>query len=951
MSNFRLLFVLLLVFSFTGLGTYAQSKGKITGKVTEKDNNEPIPYANVIIEGTSLGAASDFDGNYVILNVPPGLHKVTASIIGFQKVTVQDVRVNVDFTTRLDFALKTSAVDLPAVVIQGERNPLIRQDLTNPTVAITAESISELPVDQISDVIKLQAGVVTGDDGALHIRGGYGNEIAYSLNGVSLNDPYGNSRSIGVATNAVQEVSVSTGTFTAQYGDALSGVVNYVTKEGGDKYSFGVKAYGGDYVTNRTELFNNIDKIDALNRGRIEATLGGHVPYINNMNFYFSGVYENFKGMYYGKRLYEPTDSYLSRDNFRVGDSRRGTTTSPSTDSYFFNPYSSDSTGLPTGDGATVAMDPSTSWNVQGNLSYKFSPTVKLKIESVYSKDKSKSYSLAYKYNPDGVGTSYGEGLINSLDFTHTISGNVFYTLKASYGYNTSKYYLYDNYDDPRYLPSLYAQYIGNTDFLAGGTSNTRTSRRTTTIGVKGDIVAQVKTHEFKAGFELRSHKLDYESYAVEIGKLKADGSFGTLTNSDILYDPTLQIIRRIPTSQSLFTRYSKKPTQFAAYIQDKMELASTFIFNAGLRFEYFDPNSDYNPNISQNLTDSLYGYINAYNIPAEKKTTLSPRISLSYPITDRGIIRLSYGHFYQTGSLSSLYSNNLYYVTNVGSTPTFGNTNVKPQKAVQYEVGLQQQLTDDIKFDLTGFYKDVSNYIYTQAVYTAQGREYYVLTNLAYANTRGITLSFLKRRSPGSLLSASLDYTFSIAEGNRTEPSEDLFFSEQAGKATETYLVPLGFDRSHVINASVSLSEPNDWSAGLVVNLQTGTPYYPVLPATLTTITYEQNSANQPFQWRADLKLEKYFKLGALNYSIFLQVENLFDTENELSVYPSSGRALSNVEQQLNANTFNDIRTRINRGDPGLFGISQIDNYYSQRPERVNRPREIRFGFSVLFN
>ncbi len=127
---------------------------------------------------------------------------------------------------------------LDAVVVQGDRNPLIRQDLTNPTVAITAESIELLPVDNISDVIKLQAGVVTGDDGSIHIRGGQGNEVAYTLSGLSLNDPYGNLRSVGLASNAVQEVSVSTGTFSAEFGNALSGVVNYVTKEGSNRFYF-----------------------------------------------------------------------------------------------------------------------------------------------------------------------------------------------------------------------------------------------------------------------------------------------------------------------------------------------------------------------------------------------------------------------------------------------------------------------------------------------------------------------------------------------------------------------------------------------------------------------------------------------------------------------------------------------------------------------------------------
>lgn len=948
MSNFRLLLILIIVSCFFGIDGFAQSKGKISGKVSEKDTNEPIPYANVIIEGTTLGAATDNDGNYVILNVPPGLHKVTASIIGFQKVTVQDVRVNVDFTTRLDFKLKTSAVDLPAVVIQGERNPLIRQDLTNPTVAITSESIQELPVDQISDVIKLQAGVVTGDDGSLHVRGGYGNEIAFTLNGVSVNDPYGNARSVGVATNAVQEVSVSTGTFNAQYGNALSGVVNYVTKEGSDKYSFGIKAYGGDYATDRKGLFQNIDKIDLLNRGRVEATFGGPVPGVSNLNFYFSGVYENFKGCVNGIKLYNTTDSYLTRNNFRTGDSRKGS----SSDSYYFNPYSSSSNGGPTGDTSYVPMDPSTSWNIQGNVSLKITPTMKLKLESVYNKDKSKGYSMSFKYNPDGVGTSYGEGLINALDFTHTINNNMFYTLKVSYGYNIQKYYLYDNFDDPRYLPSLYLQTLGNTTFYTGGTDNYRSNRRTTTIGLKGDLVAQMfKTHEMKFGFELRKHKLSYENYSVEIGRLKADGSLGALTPEDLLYDTTLVLLRRIPTSASLYTNVVKEPTQFAAYVQDKIELASTLILNAGLRYEYFDPNTTYNPEISKNLTDSLSGYITAYNKAASAKHTLSPRISLSYPITDKGIIRLSYGHFYQTGSLSSLYSNSKFYVTNVGSTPTFGNANVEPQKAVQYEIGLQQQLTDDFKFDLTGFYKDVTNYIYTQTVYTDQGRAYNVLTNLAYTNVRGITLSFVKRRAPGELFSASLDYTFSIAEGNRTEPAEDLFYSDQSKKQTETYLVPLDFDRSHVINATVALTDPNNWTAGIVANFQTGTPYYPVLPSQLATVIYEQNSANQPVQWNVDFKFEKYFKFDDVNFSLFLQIENLFDTQNERSVYASSGRALSNVEQQLNSYLFDDLRSRISKNQLGMVPLSQLNDYYSQRPERVNRPREVRVGFSILFN
>jgi outer membrane receptor protein involved in Fe transport len=948
---------------------FPQTSGKISGKITDKETGKVIPFANIFVNGTTKGAAADDEGHYTILDVAPGTYSVTASVVGYQKVTVENVTVNVDFTTRLNFKLSPGAINLSAVVITGERNPLVRQDLTNPTVAITQKTIQELPVDEISQVIALQAGVVKGNDGKLHVRGGYGNEIAYTLNGVSVNDPFGNQSAIGMATNAVQEVSVSTGTFSAEYGGALSGVVNYITREGGSNYSFSLRGYTGDNVTNRTGLYTSeISKIDPLNDSRLEGTLGGPMPFDNDIRFFVSGVYVNSKGDLYGQRLYNPTDSYLTPDNFNSTDSLRtsGGKYTKSTDPYFFNPYSSNTNGKPTGDGKYISMNPSNSYNLEGNISYRISPQFKLKYEAVYSKGQDKptslyegigaatatNFALDYRYNPDGVGTEYNNGLVQTLGLTHTVSSKLFYTLKFSYAKNQYQYYLYKNATDPRYLPDLYQLPISNTIFVAGGTDNYREDRTTTTLGIKGDIDAQLfPSHEFKAGFEYRMYHLSYEDYFVQIGVPQAGGSLGAITNQTLLYD-SLNLVRQVPYGNpALYSYFNQKPSQFAAYLQDKIELASTLILNLGLRYELFNPDDSYNPNISKNLTDSLAGYITAYNIPATIKQTLAPRISVSYPITDKGIIRFSYGHFYQNGSLSSLYKNNQYYVLNFGSTPTFGNPNVLPQKSVQYEIGLQQALTDNFKFDLTGFYKDVTNYIYTETIYTDLGREYKVLTNLAYSNVRGITLSFLKRPSPGDIFSASLDYTFSIAEGNRTYPSSEIFFSEQSGQRSEMYLVPLSFDRSHVINGTIALNQPDDWSLGLLFNFQTGTPYTPVLPSGFSNVTFTQNSANQLTQWNVDLKFEKYFKIGKFNYSLFLQVMNLFDTQNELSVYQSSGRALSAVEQTQNAAQFSDIVRRINRGDPGLFGINQINNYYSQRPENVSTPREVRLGFSVLFN
>lgn len=935
-------------------GNVFASSGKITGKIEDKDTGEPLPFVNVVVDGTSMGAATDLNGIFTILNVPPGVYNVTASLIGYQKSTFKEVRVNVDFTTRLDFQLSSGSIDLPAVVVQGERNPLIRQDLTNPTVAITSETIGELPVNQIADIIKLQAGVAVGNDGALHFRGGYANEVSYTINGVSVNDPYGNSKSIGIATNAVQEVSVSTGTFSAEYGNALSGVVNYVTKEGGEKYTFSLRGMMGDYVSNRTDDFYNIDDIDPLNRSRVEGTVGGYVPFTGrDMKFFISGVYENDKGYIYGINKYSPTDAYLAPNEFPTGDSRKGN----SSNAYYFNPYLNTSNGLPTGDNSIVSLNDDWNLNLQGNISYNFTPLLKAKYEFVFDKGESKGggnfSSLEARYNPYGVGTTYSNSQHNAIEFTHTVGQNLFYTIKGSYSFNRGQYYLYENPEDTRYLPTAYQRNLSTTTFLTGGTDNYRFSRSTETMGIKGDLVAQLwETHEVRFGFEGRFFNLNVESYSVEIGRYDptATDGFGSINTADLL-NPSTVLVRRVPTSPSLYTQYTRKPSSFAVYLRDKIELASSLVLNAGIRYEYFNPNAYYNDNLSNELQSEVQGSMVQNIKKATIKHMISPRISFSYPITEKGLIRFSYGHFYQNGSLSSLFKNPNFYVANAGSTPGFGNPDVKPQKAVQYELGLNQVLGEDLKLEVTGFYKDVSDYIYTQTVFTTQGREYSVLTNLAYSNVRGITISLFKRRSPQSLFQANLDYTFQVAEGSRTEPSEDLFFSEASGKMTEAYLVPLDFDRPHIINATVNLIEPDNWTLGLIANIQMGTPYTPSLPSQLSAITYTQNSARRPMQWSLDLKFEKFFSIGNFKYSLFLQVENLLDLKNEVYVYASSGRAQTNVEETLNSYEFKELRRRIANGDPGLISLDDVNNYYYNRPGNLNKPREVRVGFSILFN
>ena len=274
-----------------------------------------------------------------------------ASFIGYRRFEVNDLRISVDFTTPLDIDLVEGSVELDAVVVQAERSPLIRQDLTNPVASISSEAIEALPVTDISEVIGLQAGVTVDDDGTIHIRGGIGNEIAYTLNGININNPYGNTRSVGVATNAVREVSVSSGTFSAEYGSALSGVVNYVTKDGGPRWTGSLKYFTGDHVSGHKDLFFNIDKFTP---GQRQPHRGHHrrTAARRRSDVLRLGRLQLERRHLYGQRLYLPTDSYLSREGFPTGGSAAR---DQPRDPYYFGPLRTTrptSSACPAADGA-----------------------------------------------------------------------------------------------------------------------------------------------------------------------------------------------------------------------------------------------------------------------------------------------------------------------------------------------------------------------------------------------------------------------------------------------------------------------------------------------------------------------------------------------------------------------------------------------------------------------
>ncbi len=939
------LFLLMVMFVMVAFGG---TTGKIMGVVRDADTGEPLIGVNVIVEGTTLGAATDMDGTYVILNVPPGVYTLTFNYIGYQTVHIKNVRVNVDFTTRVDQKMKPSVLEMEAIEVYGEKNPMVRVDLTNTQVAVTSEKIDALPVDYIRDVIALQAGVVLDNSGNIHIRGGRSNEISYQVNGISINNPFYNTQGVGIATNAVEEVSVSAGTFSAEYGNALSGVINFVTKDGGPKYNGTFRVWTGDNLSTHKDIFFNIDEIDPFNNSRGEWTFGGPVPFTNKkVTFFTSGVVRQSKGYLYGIRVYN-TDDLLFLDGGNILIDPFGLKFIPGPNNTIITVSDPAERGA-NGNREIVPMVTREDINLTGKLSWRINNQIKLTYDFIFNAGdhynriaNGVNVFRRFRFTPDGRPKTKTSNSSHSVGITHTLNKKTFYTLKFGVNTNWARTSVYDKTFDPRYIPAvdnrITNHLIQPTDYIAGGTDLSRTMAESWTYLAKLDVVSQVHPqHEIRFGGEFAYHKLDYQSYTLLFEQIDDN------TGRFIIPDPEKN------PNYTNYQVYHREPVQGSFYILDKMELSKRFILNAGLRYEYFHSRALYNPDLAGTVD---LGVSNPEFLKmSQPKHKLMPRISLSFPITSRGIIRFSYGIFYQYPILSRIYRNPRFVDYNFVTTPSFGNANLEPERSVQYEMGLQQQFTDDIKIDVTLFFKDVNNLIDDRRVIAGEvaiDKEFNVYTNIGYARVKGVTFSFLKRKSAGGLLSASLDYTFQIGQGSYTDPLA-LAVDTRTGRSTPQKLVPLSFDRTHTINGTITLSKTDNWIFSAIGSIQSGTPYTPTVPSSIKPIKYETNSERRPWIKNVDMKLEKFFRLKGTRFSIFAEVRNVFDTMNEIFVHTDTGHSLSSLQESLNPNRFKNLEQTILENPDDFFPVSFLKNFY-QREDWLSAPREVRLGLSFRF-
>jgi len=259
--------------------------GKLAGTVIEAESGNPLVGANVIVQGTDFGAATDESGSFVILNIPPGDYTVQCNYIGYETQLQENVRIMVDLTTRITFNMQSGSLTGEQITVTAE-SPMIQKDLTSSMSVVRQDEIEALPISEFTQALSMQAGVV-GEGSSLNIRGGRSNEVAYLIDGMYVQDPLLGGLATNINNDAIQEMSLLSGTFNAEYGNALSGVVNIVTREGGKKY--------GGRVEVRTSQFG-VDRYADLEEFRTNGSLSGPL-YFNWLRFFVSGEL-NKRGSY-----------------------------------------------------------------------------------------------------------------------------------------------------------------------------------------------------------------------------------------------------------------------------------------------------------------------------------------------------------------------------------------------------------------------------------------------------------------------------------------------------------------------------------------------------------------------------------------------------------------------------------------------------------------------------
>jgi len=919
--------------------TFAQT-GKITGVVKDAATGEALFGTNVIIEGTTLGAASDIDGYYVILNVPPGTYSLKASSIGYTGSKIQDVRVSINQTTEINIAMKSATVTTQEIVVVAQK-PIVQKDVSASTVNLNIQEIQNLPVVSVSKVLALQAGIQGGTDG-LVVRGGSADQTAFMVNGVSMADERNGISYTGVSFTSIEEVQVQTGGYNAEYGNIQSGLVNVVTREGKkDKYFF---SFQGRYSPTAPKHFG--DAAHSSNSFWIRpftdpsvAWVGTKTGWANDPNL--QKQYPEFAGWIETARQYNDLKNKAGYGNYYNDLTPLG-----AQQLYLYQHRRVLDIDKPDWDVDVTFGGPVPQISEYlGNLRFmaSFRKSVNQYLIPL-STDALEDYSGQIKVTSDimkGMKLNI-EGLIGrTTGTTRDAAGNpLFFRTPENISANLSMFSQFKTVENR----------IFATDYWCPQTNDVKSLGLKLTHVLTPETFYEVQMSAFQSKNKAVPGRDRDTSRSINIGGLWVDEApYGftpeqtfaginnfrtsvgfsngrdtsTVTRYTMKFDITSQIdkynqvktgfemtysdqdvhagsVDKFLTSGRYLVNYQKQPIRAALYLQDKFEYEG-MIANLGLRMDYSHAGGDWY--VYEDWSSAFQSPSDLTKLetePTKKRITLSPRLGIAFPITEDSKLFFNYGHFHQMPDPQALYYIGR-YTDQTQQIFRMPDPNAPLQRTIAYELGYEQNLMDQFLVRIAGYYKDVTNQPYS-VNYISDVVDYTVREPRGYYDIRGFEVTLTKNR--GEWVSGFLNYTYMVSTNGHfgysryyDVVSTQKNYENATADNQQSKPVPQPFARANVDFFTPVDFGPKygdmyllgDWRLNILANWSSGSHFtWTGGPGALTGV---ENNIQWKDYFNIDLRISKKFKFGPANVEFFV------DISNALNIKRMSGTGYAFVE------------------------------------------------------
>ena len=934
---------IILIFPFI---LFSQSSNTITGRVVDKEKNEGLTGVNIMVKGTYYGSATDADGYYTISNINPGTYDIEASIIGYKVVLQTGIKIEVGKSVILDFSMEETVLTIGEEVVVMGKKPLFDVDETSSMTRVTSDDIANKVVSSVEDILAEQVGV-TKQDNEIHIRGGRIDESLFVIDGLSIKDPLsGYSGNLFVNAEAIQDLEIVTGGYNAEYGQAMSGVVNITLKEGRDTFEGALK-----YVSDNWGMTEDV--ISHYNTDRIEFNLGGPDPFLEllpkklgiDLPGKFS-VFFNGYGKVYDGNL--PVAGSLSPH-------RNWTPILGMSDQSADNFLQS------------LAPRSNNDWHILYKVTWDISAKRKLSLSYDLSLNINQGFFMPRAFSSTYFPYSYIEILDNyntitretrlfNLNWRETLNTQSFYEVTLG-RFVTTEHSAVQDLHWSEYKERLDLEPINYT-----------------VADRDGNILITYGDEFYDTGFAPEWYDIISDNYRMDADwtyrtqtrhKIKA-GIENTLTRIQVL-----DIDEPWTGSTGFGANYDayKANTMFGAlYFQDRITFEGMTV-NLGMRYDYWIPGkyvedaiNDLNTVIItdaarekfQDETFSLLGY--------RAKGRFSPRFGISHPVTDNDVLYFYYGHFSQLPTFQYVYAK--LQSTSQSTYQVFGNPNLNPKTTVQYELGIKHRFSEDQVLEMKAYWKDMFDYETSQTISPSNPKyahlRFNMYFNADYARARGIEL-IIKSRVLQNWF-ADVNFNYSIVTGKSSTPLDNLLV--QAGELREK---PLGenymsWDRPFQFFTNLYYSHPSNWGFSMRIELGSNRRYTRSIPGTreypggIINVNGEDyfigtREDDKPYAYLGnytpklfkaiglsglhgtstiDLKLYKTFEINSMKIKIFLEVENILD---EL------------IPRRINSFTGLGY-------DPGVILPYSMINSPNPNydPSRFRRPRTIELGMQLYF-